>query len=228
MDKSATIELSRSEDSRSVLTTGSGPRDQTYSTVFVVGPSSSGKTTLCNAIAAKLHLDPRRHIKEVARDVMRTQGFSRHTVKTYEMQHAIMVAQLREEMRVLAMPPDGSTQLQMLSDRSAVDPVVYASTSGTPEAEIMRRRLMLEPDFLREVLWYREALFVVLSPVPEWLEDDGIRSLDDPSSYHTTLCNLLTELNIPFIQIDEEMKDLTERVLFVENHLHIIPKTSTS
>ncbi|KAI0090845.1 hypothetical protein BDY19DRAFT_937871 [Irpex rosettiformis] len=124
-------------------------RHKTPIAVFVVGPSSSGKTTLCNAIAAKIHLDPARHIKEVARTVMQTQGFSRHTVKAYEMQHAIMLAQVKEEERVLLLPPDETYRVQLLSDRSAVDPIVYASTSGGPDAREMRRKLLRDPSFLK-------------------------------------------------------------------------------
>lgn len=127
--------------------------------IFVVGPSSAGKTTLCHALVAELHLDPVRHIKEVARTVMRTQGFSRHTIQTYEMQHAIMLAQLKEEARVLSIPPDETSLVQLLSDRSAVDPIVYASTSESSFAPEVREKLLQEPEFIAALSIYRRSLF---------------------------------------------------------------------
>ena len=134
-------------------------RQKISKAIYVVGPSSSGKTTLCNALAAQVHLDPARHIEEVARTVMRTQGFSRHTVHTYEMQHAIMVAQAKEEQRVISMSIDATSRLQLLSDRSTIDPIVYASISGGPDAEEMHRRLLSEPAFLQVLPLYRRSLF---------------------------------------------------------------------
>jgi predicted ATPase len=59
----------------------------------------------------------------------------------------------------------------------------------------------------------------VLKPIPEWIEDDGVRSLDDPTNYYTQLCELLTELGIWFVDIGEEIKDLSQRVQFVLDHL---------
>lgn len=47
--------------------------------VFIVGPSSSGKTTLCN-VSGTWRSSPSRHIKEIAGAVMREQGFSRKEV----------------------------------------------------------------------------------------------------------------------------------------------------
>ncbi|KAI0684614.1 AAA domain-containing protein [Cytidiella melzeri] len=205
--------------SHSQVAAAADSRHASTRAIFVVGPSSSGKTTLCNAIAEKLQVDPARHIKEVARTVMRAQNFSRHTVKTYEMQHAIMQAQVAEEKRVLSMPQDERSRVWLLSDRSAVDPIVYASTSGVPEAGEMRNRLLHQQSFLDALPLYRTSLFVALSAVPEWIEDDGVRSLDDPSNYHTQLCNILSELGISFVKIGDNMRNLTRRVEFVEEHL---------
>ena len=145
--------------SESRLAEGSGLQQQNHVSVFVVGPSSSGKTTLCNAVAKKLGLSPSHHIKEVARQVMKSQGFSRHTVKTYEMQHAIMLAQLEAEKMVLKTSFKNSSPIFMLSDRSAIDPIVYAATSGAADAEEMRQRLLDEPALQRTLPFYRQALF---------------------------------------------------------------------
>lgn len=85
---------------------------------------------------------------------MRTQGFSRHTIQTYEMQHAIMLAQLKEEARVLSISPDETSLVQLLSDRSAVDPIVYASTSESSFAPEVREKLLQEPEFIAALSIY--------------------------------------------------------------------------
>ena len=49
-------------------------------TLFLVGPSSTGKSTLFHAIVKQMGLDPGQSITEVARTVMRNTSFSRKTV----------------------------------------------------------------------------------------------------------------------------------------------------
>lgn len=126
--------------------------------IFVLGPSSSGKSTLCDALARYLDLDRSRYVKEVARTVMREQGFTRKDINTYAMQQAIMEAQLKAEKQILARREDEGCVV-MLSDRSAVDPIVYATTSKSPGAEDMRRRLMKVECFQEILPFYRKSLF---------------------------------------------------------------------
>ena len=133
-------------------------RSRTGKAIFVLGPSSSGKSTLCDALARYLDLDRSRYVREVARTVMREQGFTRKDVDTYAMQQAILTAQLKAEREILERGEDDESVV-MLSDRSAVDPIVYASTSKSPGAEDMRRRLMKDKDFQSILPFYRQSLF---------------------------------------------------------------------
>lgn len=129
--------------------------------IFVLGPSSSGKTTLCNALAEELQIHPSRYVKEVARHVMRTQGFTRKDTGTYEMQAAIMRAQLQAEIEVLAVRHPQAVEagdIVLLSDRSAVDPIVYASTAKTI-AESTRSRLLHDSAFQANLALYKRSLF---------------------------------------------------------------------
>ena len=129
--------------------------------VFVLGPSSSGKTTLCNALAEELRIPSSCYVKEVARHVMRTQGFTRKDTGTYEMQAAIMRAQLQAEIEVLAVRHAEAVQvghIVLLSDRSAVDPIVYASTAKTV-AEGTRSRLLHDSVFQANLALYKRSLF---------------------------------------------------------------------
>jgi len=52
----------------------------TTKTLFLIGPSSTGKSTLFHAILMNVGLDPGQCITEVARTVMRKTNFSRETV----------------------------------------------------------------------------------------------------------------------------------------------------
>ena len=136
-------------------------RSRTGKAIFVLGPSSSGKSTLCDALARYLDLDRSRYVREVARTVMREQGFTRKDVDTYAMQHAIMAAQLKAEQKILESSEDSADEgcVVMLSDRSAVDPIVYATTSRSPGGEDMRRKLMKNENFQGVLPFYRQSLF---------------------------------------------------------------------
>ncbi|KAI0666962.1 AAA domain-containing protein, partial [Trametes maxima] len=184
--------------------------------IYVLGPSSSGKTTLCEALASELKVHPPQYIKEVARTVMRTHGFTRDDVDTYKMQYAIMHAQLKAEKHAESSLTEAKDSIQVppivLSDRSAIDPIVYSGTSAAEDA-IDRRRKLLDDTALRAVLpGYRNSLF---EPVIEWFSDDGVRSLQDPWRYNEVLFSTLAELGIPYLLIGKETIDLRERVEFV-------------
>lgn len=128
--------------------------------IFVVGPSSCGKTTLCDALAEDLQLAPELYIQERARIVMKTQGFTRDDIPTYEMQNAIMISQLQAE-KDASRHSDPRSSVLFLSDRSAIDPVIYAATSGSEGAEDMSTRLRRAPSLQEHIPFYRRSLFGV-------------------------------------------------------------------
>jgi nicotinamide riboside kinase len=150
--------------------------------VYITGPSSTGKTTLCRALAATLGLEESTVISEVARDVMRGSGYTREDVGRLEMQAAIMGAQLLREAQGRAAA--SQSRRILLSDRSAIDPIVYAmlSSASEEEAEGRVRYLTNSSQFQSALLAYRQSVVVLLAPVPEWLVDDGIRSIENQVS----------------------------------------------
>lgn len=194
-------------------------RDPPLTELYVVGPSSTGKTTLCNALARSLDLPMWCYISEVARHVMKATGYTREHVGTIEMQRAIMLAQIREETQA-------STRAQtaerghplLLCDRSGVDPIVYAVLTAKDKHEARRKKdlLLNEPTFQQTLPRYRNARFLLLNPVPEWRVDDGVRSLEQHERCIVVFREVLTELGIPFSELGEEMKDLGERVEWVK------------
>ena len=64
---------------------------------------------------------------------------------------------------------------------------------------------------------------MLLRPVPEWLVDDGVRSLDDQKICLQAFRAILCELGIKFVEMGVEVKGLTERVAFVLAHMDSLP-----
>src|ERR1700722_9317070 len=150
--------------------------------VYIIGPSSTGKTTLCRALAATLGLEESTVISEVARDVMRGGGYTREDVGMLEMQAAIMGAQLLRERQARAAA--SQSRRILLSDRSAIDPIAYAvlSSASKEEAEGRVQYLSNSSQFQSALLAYRQSVVVLLAPVPEWLMDDGVRNIENQVS----------------------------------------------
>ncbi|CAE7099589.1 unnamed protein product [Rhizoctonia solani] len=196
--------------------------------LYIVGSSSTGKTTLCRAIASRLHLPPGQHISEVARTVMRFSNFTRDHVDKLDMQRAIMHAQITTEnsVRNQALDTTGHSDPSfLLCDRSAIDPLVYAALSST---ESTGAELLAESNEMKGILpIYRRAVFVLLHPVKEWFEDDGVRSLADPSGYPLTYKHYLNQFEIKYYEIDSSLKDLDERVNAVLGWAGITPKETS-
>ncbi|CAL1711827.1 unnamed protein product [Somion occarium] len=141
------------------MDSSSTAKNDALAAIFVLGPSSSGKTTLCDALVEDLCLDRSKYIKEVARKVMRSTGFTRNDTHTYDMQAAIMKAQIEAETRVLHDAKSTSEGLVLLSDRSAVDPIVYAFSAKVKIAKETGERLLEDHDFRTILPVYRRSLF---------------------------------------------------------------------
>jgi len=186
--------------------------------IYLVGPSSTGKTTLINILARKLSLEGPAVVKEVAREVMATQGYSRKNVGSLDMQQAIMTAQLKKE-------DDGRWCPIQICDRSAVDPIVYAVLTSRNDDEARQRRdiLVNSPDFQLSLQKYRHSTstFLLLAPVAEWLVDDGVRLIEQQSKCFEVFKAVLRELGINFREIGPEMKFLEERLMTVLGLLHL-------
>jgi len=132
------------------------------------------------------------------------------------MQQTIMRAQLEQEQ--VARSVAGVSAVQMvLSDRSAVDPVAYAvATAANEDSAGDRMRVLVDtPEFQAALRRYREGTLVLFKPVPEWLVDDGVRSMEQQGHVLEAFRKILKELDIPYVELGEEIKDLQARVTFV-------------
>lgn len=194
----------------------SGKNRPSFQSIYLVGPSSSGKSTLCDALERAL-TDLRREevvvIKEVARTVMAATGFTRDDVGRLAMQEAIMHAQLRAELAARASNPGAV----LISDRSAIDPVAYArlfdARSPGNAGDVVA--LTQQTEFQRLLPIYRKSLFVLLRPVQEWIVDDGVRSMEDQWPSYQMFKEVLQELGIRFHEVGDEVLDLDVRVELV-------------
>jgi nicotinamide riboside kinase len=185
--------------------------------IYVVGPSSTGKSTLCDELARELALQAPAYISEVARTVMRSEGFTRADVGKIEMQKAIMVAQLRREVEARLALANYEGRTVLLSDRSAVDPIVYTElTSASKHEAIQRRRSLVDsPEFKHALPIYQQSVFILLAPVPQWLVDDGIRTMELQSETMELFRQTLDELGIQYAVIGSDIRGLEDRVRLI-------------
>ena len=145
-----------------------------------------------------------------------TQNWCLTSVSDIEMQRMIMRAQLEQEEAARSVA--GVAEVRMvLSDRSAVDPVAYAVVTAANEdnAREKMRALVDTPEFQAALRRYREGTFVLFKPVPEWLVDDGVRSMEKQDHTLEAFRKILKELDIPYVELGEEIKNLQARVTFV-------------
>lgn len=104
----------------------------------------------------------------------------------------------------------------ILSDRSGLDPLIYATKYGPP----FRIESLLDYSpwrFLHRRM--QRSVVVVCPPHGDWLVDDGVRlmptSWEDWLHTHRLFCQLLGVQGIPFTCIPENLTFLSERLLFV-------------
>ena len=193
--------------------------------VYIIGPQSTGKTTLVNALARAFG-DDVPVIREVARKVMAEKGYSKVDVdssdpeRKFKMQRDIFTAQVETENSLL----NSTTQdLSFISDRSAIDPLIYLLRySGT--THLTR---LTSTDLWNEVRdRYRDgskSLILLLLPVETFLDDDDIRyvpkSLEDWYALADDFRAFMVEEKIPFLEIGGECLEVEERVLWVLSKL---------
>lgn len=192
--------------------------------VYLIGPQSTGKTTLVNALSRAFN-DKVPIIQEIARNVMAEKGYSKIDVdsddkeRRFSMQRDIFAAQVEAEMSFVS----SSEGTSFLSDRSAIDPLIYLLRySGREELERLTTNEVWETvrDRYRDT---SKSLVLLLSPVEQFLDDDDIRyvpkSLEDWYALAEDFRAYMTDEGIPFIEIGGECLEIEERVLFVLSKL---------
>jgi nicotinamide riboside kinase len=211
--------------------------------IYVVGPSSTGKTTLCGALfkhftaefqSQSCRSDGRsvlpHTISEVARKVMREHQFTRADMGTLEMQQAILKAQTKAEKDAVEhlATSDPTRENVLIVDRTAVDALVYCRKYVSEDAY---KNLCKTSEFQEALRRYGVAkvegsngarvLFILTLPVAEWLIDDGVRHLDEPEAVLEEFRYVLNEWEIPFVELGRDIMELGRRVEWVVSKAHL-------
>jgi predicted ATPase len=183
--------------------------------IYIIGAQCTGKTTLAEDVAQALLGDGAKSsftsIRELARGILKTANVTREDIRAgtprgMEFQKLVLDAQLSEER-------DRESRGFIVSDRSGIDPIAYATLYGPPEVA----KELLEScawKFLREKM--RQGLVILCEPVPEWLYDDGTRLMpgDDTEWYelHNVFVELLQQAGIAYEVMPSTCTSKGERV----------------
>lgn len=185
--------------------------------IYIIGAQCTGKTTLVNALHDAIRSqNPNisiRQINEVARGVLKSDNFTRDDItnnpcKALELQNLILSAQYDAESQQPGIPA--------LSDRSGVDPLVYAAKYGPPVAQELLQNTRQWQYLCNRM---RSSLVILCPPHHEWLDDDGIRlmasSWQEWQEMHDAFSRILTDNFIAFVTIPDHLMELRDRVDFV-------------
>ncbi|RYP72552.1 hypothetical protein DL769_004426 [Monosporascus sp. CRB-8-3] len=168
--------------------------------IYIVGSQCTGKTTLVNALIERLsHSPPAERpsvIEEGARIILQTRGFKADEVRsskdrTMELQRLIMEAQFESEKRCL------ERGTWYISDRSALDAVVYARKYAGREAatELSKSAKWAE---MRDRM--ARSLVIICEAGANWLKDDGLRlmptSREEWLEVHSEFCQALEDFGL--------------------------------
>ncbi|KAH7016363.1 AAA domain-containing protein [Microdochium trichocladiopsis] len=204
--------------------------------IYIIGAQSSGKTTLVQALETHFTNQHEtlsasaapRFIKEVARKVLDKHGYTAEDIvtspqRTLQLQKLIIEAQARAEYE----PANSDTPAtnatcppSFISDRSAIDPVVYARQYvGLQESQ----GLLELPEWRQMHKRMQASLIILCEPRSDWLKSDGVRLMPRDNEEwmltHKLFCDVLNEVGLSFVVLSEGMSDIKVRVGFVLEHI---------
>ncbi|CVL08459.1 uncharacterized protein FMAN_05188 [Fusarium mangiferae] len=190
--------------------------------IYIIGPQSTGKTTLVNKLKADLEhwladsaIDKPQIVSEVARTVLAKHKYSAEDIQTsttrcFELQQLILEAQAAAEKEAL------KTSSWFISDRSGLDPLVYAKRYAAPDAV---ERLKHLPVWKAVKARMESSLIVVCEAGTPWLLDDGVRLMPGSDQQWMQLfhdfCQLLGEVGLEYCVVPRTVLDLSDRAEFV-------------
>ena len=193
-----------------------GNATQKFPSIYIIGAQCTGKTTLTRALEQHFATNTTTSlfvITEIARGLLKEHNITREEIrndpsKSADFQKAIMEAQLQQESSCQAP--------FQLSDRSGLDPIVYAKRFGPTDAASG----MLSSSTWTELrLRLASSVIIVCEPRQEWLEDDGTRLMpldwQDWMETHHVFCSLLDQCGLRHSVLPASVRMLSERVSFV-------------
>ena len=194
---------------------------KTTPNIYIIGAQCTGKTTLVNALRQYVQSDPDLKqstphiISEVARTVLQKHGFTADDIRSspgrsLALQRLILDAQFAAERSAL----EGNGWF--ISDRSGVDPIVYATRYVSKDSAT----LLCQSDEWLELRGRMAASLVIVCEAGcDWLADDGVRLMpedrEDWVQFHEMFCKFLDEAGLDYQQLPSSLEDLSSRVKFV-------------
>jgi nicotinamide riboside kinase len=200
--------------------------------IYIIGAQSTGKTTLINALAKAFQEQFRATgankqtptvIKEVARKIVQREAqLSREEVaatpeRALGLQHRILAAQYDAEVTIRHANTPVPGPEWYISDRSGLDPIVYARCLVGKEAAA---------DMLATTAWQelesrmKNGLVILCEAGGHWLEDDGLRlmpeDLDEWLRVDASFRDLLEARGIEYSVMSKEIMDIQDRVGLVQ------------
>ncbi|KAL7806557.1 AAA domain-containing protein [Trichoderma aethiopicum] len=187
--------------------------------IYIIGAQCTGKTSLVNALEAsfadRFTTTPPAIVREVARSVLKTHGFTASDItsdpgRCLQLQSLILEAQLSSERKALAR------NTWIISDRSGLDPIIYASRHVGDEAA----KVLISSDHWRELRErMSQSLVFVCETVEAWLVSDGVRlmprDVEDWMEYDREFCRMLEAERIGYQMMPRSVEKLEDRVAFV-------------
>jgi nicotinamide riboside kinase len=179
--------------------------------IYVVGAQSTGKTTLVDGLTAyfdhaaenaKAELNRPIVIKEVARTVLQKHNFTALDITTSParallLQKLILNAQNQAE--------DETSGKWFISDRSGLDPIVYAKVYVGEDAF---EDMLHMPTSMKLLQNMRDSLVCICEMNALWLNDDGVRLMpknsEDWESFHQTFLEVLREQGIKYTVLNKD------------------------
>ncbi|KAI1015763.1 hypothetical protein LB505_011984 [Fusarium chuoi] len=190
--------------------------------IYIVGPQSTGKTTLINKLQSDLEhrladisIDKPQIVSEVARTVLAKHKYSAEDIKTsttrcFELQQLILEAQAAAEKKAL------NSSSWFISDRSGFDPLVYAKRYAAPGAVAQLQQLPVWKEVKTRM---ERSLMVVCEAGTPWLMDDGVRLMpgsdDEWMQTFYNFCEMLDELGLEYCVVPRTVLDISERAELV-------------
>ncbi|KAL6881235.1 AAA domain-containing protein [Trichoderma novae-zelandiae] len=201
------------------MRTVSVPQSFNPRNIYIIGAQCTGKTSLVNALEASFadlsKTTPPIIVREVARSVLETHGFTASDItsdsgRCLQLQTLILEAQLNSEREALAK------NAWMISDRSGLDPIIYASRHIGEDAV----ELLTSSDHWQELRGrMSQSLVFVCETVEAWLVSDGVRlmpkDVEDWIEYDREFCRMLGSEGIEYQMIPRSVEKLEDRVAFV-------------
>ena len=207
--------------------------NEQYKNIYIIGPQSTGKTTLVNAIEEAFACGngiPRNFtrtqpaiIREVARTVLKTYNFTRDDIinsptRALRLQELILKAQLEAEEAALHGSPSNAW---FISDRSGLDPIVYAKLFVGEDAA---QQMISSDEWKALGERMKNGLVILCEAGCTWLIDDGTRlmpkDMEDWLRVNSAFHEVLETLAIDNILMPKNVSDLQQRVQIVLDAVH--------